>query len=297
MTVWLITRARDWLEQRSLAAYRPAELEREGSVRCSTLADIESCLGQRDELHVLLEIDATRLRIPAQRRPEGTFLLGPIEREAIVKVEPLRARTPDEHTLHGVLTRLQLGERGTDPDLQRQLDGAFSRHVSWLKRQVAAHELRGFDEAQVEEVVQETLLVAWRELPGYRPEREFRIFLRSIAVRLCSNLRRRRRDALTADGIVEVASPERSLLDQLDDRQRNETVWRAARAVLSPADQQIAYLRYVLDYGNADIAAKLGVSDTDQIRVALQRLHRQLKAELHRRLREPVAGRRDGHTP
>jgi RNA polymerase sigma factor (sigma-70 family) len=286
MTLWLITSARHWLEQRPLSVYRPAELEEQDHVRCSTLADIEACLGRRDELRVLLEIDTTRLTAPVQRRPEGTFILGAIEREAIVKVEPLRARTPDEHTLHGVLTRLQLGERDTDPDLQRQLDGAFSRHVAWLKRQVSQHELRGFAEAQVEEVVQETLLIGWRELPRYRPEREFRIFLRSIAVRLCSNLRRRRRDALTADGIVEVTSPERSLLDQLDDRQRNEVVWRAARTVLTPSDQQIAYLRYVLDYSNADIASKLGVTDVDQIRVALQRLHRQLRTEVHKRLRE-----------
>jgi RNA polymerase sigma-70 factor (ECF subfamily) len=288
MSLWVITSARHWMAQRALAVYHPPELDQQGAVRCSTPSDIEERLDGRDELCVLLELDTARLQAPVQRRPEGVFLLGPIEREAIIKVEPLRARTPDEHTLHGVLTQLQLGE-SAGPDLRRQLDDAFSRHVSWLKRQIAAHELRGFDEAQVEDMVQETLLIAWRELPRYRPEREFRIFLRSIAVRLCSNLRRRRRDALTADGIVEVASSERSLLEQLDDRQRNELVWKAARGVLTPSDQQIAYLRYVLDYGNADIASKLGVSDSDQIRVALQRLHRQLKAEVARRLREPPA--------
>ncbi|MEQ1507475.1 MAG: sigma-70 family RNA polymerase sigma factor [Myxococcota bacterium] len=190
--------------------------------------------------------------------------------------------TPASHTLAGVLTRLRLGAVD-DPMLSAKLDRAFAKHVAGIRRYCGS-ELRGFSPQVVEEVAQDVLTEAWRKLPTYEPTHPFRAFLFGIATRLCANLRRKRRDALTEDGVVDPASPERSALGSLVAAERDALVETAAANVLDPTDQELVHLRWVLDYPYDEIARQLELPGPDAVRVALQRSRRRMERELERLL-------------
>ncbi|MEZ4241772.1 MAG: sigma-70 family RNA polymerase sigma factor [Myxococcota bacterium] len=192
------------------------------------------------------------------------------------------------HTLAGVLTLLRAGGRGA-PDLEARLNHAFAKHEGRL-RHFCRRELRGFPPERVDEVVQDVLLEAWNKLPDYRPSARFRAFLWTIAAYKCANVRRKRADLLTDDGIVELSDGEPSPLQRLTDEERNALVERAAVAVLDVQEQEIAYLRWVLDYPLETIAELLGLDGANTVRVALQRCKRRMQKELARQLEEHALG-------
>lgn len=188
-------------------------------------------------------------------------------------------RTPPSHTLAGVLTLLRAGGRDA-PGLEAKLNTAFAKHEARLHG-YCQRELRGFSGEQVDEVVQEVLLEAWNKLPAYRAEKRFRAFLWAIAARKCANARRKRRDMLTGDGVLEVASLERSVLERLTDEERDRIVEEAALRALTSAEQEVVYLRWVLDHSLQDIASLLGLEDGNAVRVVLQRCKRRMARTIH----------------
>jgi RNA polymerase sigma factor (sigma-70 family) len=192
------------------------------------------------------------------------------------------------HTLACVLDRLRQEGRGA-PDLERALDRAFAKHTDRL-RAYCRRELRGFSAEVVEEVTQDVLLEAWNKLPTYRAETRFGAFLWAIAEFKCANARRKRRDVLSEDGLLEVVSGERSVLALLSDEQRNELVGEAARNVLDNKEQDVVHLRWVLDYSYEDIASWLCVDDKNQLRVILQRCKNRMRKEIARLLTEKGHG-------
>jgi uncharacterized protein (DUF952 family) len=85
----LITSADRWREQWSSSVYRPPELELQGFVACNLPADIDRHLERRGELWLLLRIDADKLHAEVRDAEGLSYILGPINREAIVSVVPL----------------------------------------------------------------------------------------------------------------------------------------------------------------------------------------------------------------
>lgn len=185
----------------------------------------------------------------------------------------------------GVLSRLQSGDPGDDAVLAERLNQAFAKHQEPLLR-YCARELRGFSSAEVEELAQEVLLTAWRKLPTYQPDQPFRAFLWGIAAMTCANARRRKRDVLTDDGVLDPGSDAATAVAGLLAEERDRLVQAAAHAVLEPADQEIVHLRWVLDYPLEDIARQMNLPSVDAVRVALQRCKRRLDKEIHRQLAE-----------
>lgn len=191
---------------------------------------------------------------------------------------------PMSHTLAHVLERLRAGASRDDPALQLKLNEAFGKHEARLRAFCRA-ELTRFPQQVVDEVVQDVLLEAWAKLPEYRPDARFASFLFGVAANKCANIRRKRHDVLTEDGLIELASVERDLLDRLADKDRDDLVEAAARAVLDATEQEVVQLRWVLDYPLDEIADLVGLADADAVRVALQRCRRRMQREIHRRLR------------
>lgn len=202
---------------------------------------------------------------------------------------PDTPRTPPAHTLAGILTRMRRGERD-DPDFEHQLGLAFSKNDTRLRNH-CRRELRGFGDERIDEVVQDVKLEAWRWLVAerYRPDEHFRAFLFAVAVNVCRNVRRKRRDVLSEDGLFDPGSEERSALQRLGDDERDAVVEQALRA-LDPADQDVVHLRYMLDYPYEDVAEQAGLSSVNDVRVALQRSRRRLEREIRRLLDERGLG-------
>lgn len=192
-------------------------------------------------------------------------------------------RSDAENTLGSLMLRLD--DLGQDPSLEPRLNAAFGTHVAWLQG-LCRRELRGFGDQEVEEVVQDVLLTAWRRLPDYRGEGRFRTWLAGIARNQCRNRRRKLRDALTEDGVLDAGSPVASVLSGLMSEERDGVVRAAAEAVLNDEEQEIVEWRYVRELDRAQIAERAGYEDANRVRVVLQRCRRRLQAEIRHRLEE-----------
>lgn len=173
----------------------------------------------------------------------------------------------------------QQGDRDAFGVLARtRADGLFA---------VAHRILRDFGRA--EDAVQQTLVIAWRELPTLRDPDRFEAWMRRLLVRICyvESTRARRWAAnvrvLPAD--VAVAN------DELD--------WFADRDLLErgfarlPSDQRaILVLHHYLGLAPGEIAATLGIP-AGTARSRLHYAHRAMRAALEAdERRVAVAGRR-----
>lgn len=191
------------------------------------------------------------------------------------------ATTP---TLNGVLSKLKAGARPEDdPELARRLDAAFARHQERLRSHVG-RELRGFPPQQIEETLQDVLLTAWKRLPEH-DGRHFRAWLLAIASGHCANVRRKKRDALTDDGLFDPGDEVGSVYAALRREERERLFQAAASRVLEPRDQEVLYMRYELELPSDEIARLVGFAHPDEVRVTLQRCRRRLVVELEEQMK------------
>jgi uncharacterized protein (DUF952 family) len=99
-TIFHIAHRAEWEQAAPTGAYRPASLEREGFIHCSTAAQVPDVAnafyrGQRDL--VLLVIDPTRLHAPLREEPPAEdpqsaarfpHIYGPLNTDAVQRVVP-----------------------------------------------------------------------------------------------------------------------------------------------------------------------------------------------------------------
>lgn len=136
------------------------------------------------------------------------------------------------------------------------------------------------------ELAQEVLLRAYQKLPGFRGDSTFKAWLLGIARYECINASRKRRDALTEDGLLEASDPAGSALSGLRRQEREALFREAAAAVLDPTEQEVIHLRYVEEVPLEQINALLRLPEASGARGVLQRCKRKLLRELTRRLEE-----------
>lgn len=162
---------------------------------------------------------------------------------------------------HGLVTRARDGDRYAFAELAR----ASGARLDATARLI----LRDPDLAQ--DAVQETLIRAWRGLPGLRDPEAFDHWLHSLIAHACLDLIRRRRrrvievelqpihDPVTLDPTIQVS--ERDLLDRL-------------LARLEPEARAVVVLHLYLDHPLPRVASMLGIPTG----TAKSRLHRALGA-------------------
>ena len=162
---------------------------------------------------------------------------------------------------HGLVTRARDGDRHAFAELAR----ASGARLDATARLI----LRDPDLAQ--DAVQETLIRAWRSLPGLRDPASCDHWLHSLVAHACLDLIRKRRrrvveveltpihDPVTQDPTIQVS--ERDLLDRL-------------LARLDPETRAVVVLHLYLDHPLPRVATMLGIPTG----TAKSRLHRALGA-------------------
>ncbi len=106
-------------------------------------------------------------------------------------------------------------------------------------------------EADAEDMLQETFVRAWKSIRSFRAEAAFRTWLLRIAVNLCRNLHQRRKKTVA---LIDAAAPENNsdaLARLWLDRALNQ---------LSDGYREVLVLHDVMDLRHAEIAEVLGMS-------------------------------------
>lgn len=133
----------------------------------------------------------------------------------------------------------------------------------------AARRITG-DTSLAEDAAQDAFLKAFRALDRFRPQSNFRAWVRAIAIRCAIDLVRRRRpesplpDAQPAPGNEEARHEDRDLL-------------RAALGALPALDREIMVAREVEGVPDRIIAARFSLSVT-AVRVRVHRARRRIRA-------------------
>lgn len=135
------------------------------------------------------------------------------------------------------------------------------------------------DPELAEDVVQDTLLAAWRGLPGLRDVDRFDAWLRRLLIRACVRGKRSRRETVTEVQILDVDRPTR------EDPERAVLVrdlLERGLERLPTGERALLILHYYVDLPVAEIADLLGIpAGTVKSRVhrASQRMRASLDAE------------------
>jgi RNA polymerase sigma-70 factor (ECF subfamily) len=141
----------------------------------------------------------------------------------------------------------------------------------------------GSDE-DVEDLVQETFLKAYRNIGRYDPQRRFSTWLYTVAIRLSISRQRSQRERplpLDPEGPEHPSPGPQEVLIRKEEAQKAGNIWLLART-LKPSEYEILWLRYAEEMPMKEIARAMKRSLVG-VRVLLHRS----RVKLGKKLREP----------
>lgn len=185
-----------------------------------------------------------------------------------------------ELRIAGRLRDAREAARTTSPSLAGDLERLFEAHQGRV-RALCLKMVR--DPERADELVQETLLVAFSKLGEFDGQARFGTWIYGIGRNLCLNAIRKRGELLSEDGVVECQDGSTDALAALEADERAELVRLAAAAVLEPGEQEAVHLRYVMGMPLDRITELLELEGTGA-RGLLQRCRRKLGRELRSQL-------------
>jgi RNA polymerase sigma-70 factor (ECF subfamily) len=188
---------------------------------------------------------------------------------------PLPRSGPDESTEEtALLARVASGE----PEAFR---GLVDRHLPTVLA-VARRMLR--DDAEAEDVAQETLLRLWRNAGGLElGPGGVRPWLRRVVSNLCIDRVRARRNTLVVDSVPEESEPP-TQMRQLAERELGQRVDAALKAL--PERQRLALTLFHYEgMSQVEVGEMMGISD-EAVESLLARARRALKVSLKQEWRE-----------
>lgn len=133
------------------------------------------------------------------------------------------------------------------------------------------------DQAEAEDVTQETFMRAWKALPNWEPRARFSTWLHRVALNLCYDRMRKRREVLP-DELPDRADPGLGPQDALDQAQRIQAV---ESAIARLPERQSAALTLCALQGHSQVeAAEIMDVSIEALESLLARARRTLRAEL-----------------
>jgi len=192
-------------------------------------------------------------------------------------------QTPDSgDSVAQLVARMQAN--ADSPSTLRRADRVL-RRAEPVARATCRAEAGLLPAARVEELVQDTLEIVWTKLGEFDPEGPpFEAWVRGVALNVSRNARRKQRDVLTEDGVVEATDPAHGVLRVLQRDQRETMVTEAIEAGLPGDEQDVLYHRYMHGLSREQIADLMGLPDADAVRKILVRARRRLRSEILARL-------------
>lgn len=134
-------------------------------------------------------------------------------------------------------------------------------------------------EPEIDDLVQESFLSAWRHIERYDERWSFSTWLFTIAHRQAISSWRRQRPSLVEDNQAMVEGREDDPSQTVDAREASDNLWNLAREVLSPDQYGALWLSYAEGAGTAEIAKIIGRA-RPTVRVLLFRARASLRQHL-----------------
>lgn len=132
------------------------------------------------------------------------------------------------------------------------------------------------DDADADDVAQETLLRAFQNLDSYDPKRPFKTWLFTIGKRLAINYQKSDRARKTRDRV----SQESAAVSHMHQPAEPELgLWHRAQEILSPEAYRAMWMRYVQEASVKEVAAALSRTQVST-KVLLYRARKKLLQEI-----------------
>lgn len=140
------------------------------------------------------------------------------------------------------------------------------------------------DRGEAEDVTQETFIRAWKALPGWEPRAKFSTWLHRVALNLCYDRLRKRRESLPGE-LPDLADTRLSPQEALDQSQRVLAIEQAISAL--PERQSAALTLCALQGHSQAEAAEIMDVSVEALESLLARARRTLRAHLLERSPSP----------